>query len=591
MCSVSLCAQSFSGTPAITNFSRTDYHAGTQNWAIAQDSRGIMYFGNNKGLLEFDGANWQIFPLPNRTIVRSLACSNTGNIYIGGQDEIGYIKMTTHQEPEYISLTHLIPSELKGFEDIWKIFIFSDKVLFCSQKYIFQLKNNVITPILPGNSRFENFFKFEEKVYVQIHETGLFQLEDDVLNPIRDGEIFANTRIVAILPYNLRQILIVTAAQGLFLMNEVGIHPYPTAASAFLTKHQAYCALQLTDKRYAIGTAQNGLLIIDTTGTPEVHVNATTALQNNTILSLYQDVQQNLWVGLDNGIDYIEINSPFSTIQSDAGIGGTGYASIVHKDKLYLGTNQGLFYGNLNVKPLQFYPVQNAAGQVWNLHTFDENLMSCQHKGISLLTDNGLRSLSTVQGAWKFIQLSQYSGYAIEGTYIGLYLYKIKIADSSNSPDWQSLGKINGFDESARVFEEDENGNIWVSHAYKGLYKIQLSKDLRRAEDITFYTTDYGLPANLFINVCKIYGELVFTTPKGIYTYKKENDRFVEHEEFSDIFGKNRNIHRLVEDENGNIWFSIDNDFGVLKVKEKGVFNKLEANIFSPSTGRSCRWF
>lgn len=32
----------------------SDYNAGIQNWAIAQDERGVMYFGNNSGLLEFD---------------------------------------------------------------------------------------------------------------------------------------------------------------------------------------------------------------------------------------------------------------------------------------------------------------------------------------------------------------------------------------------------------------------------------------------------------------------------------------------------------------------------------------------------------
>jgi hypothetical protein len=43
------------GTPFIRNFSRLEYRAGTQNWAIAQDQKGFMYFANNEGLLVFDG--------------------------------------------------------------------------------------------------------------------------------------------------------------------------------------------------------------------------------------------------------------------------------------------------------------------------------------------------------------------------------------------------------------------------------------------------------------------------------------------------------------------------------------------------------
>ncbi len=149
------------------------------------------------------------------------------------------------------------------------------------------------------------------------------------------------------------------------------------------------------------------------------------------------------------------------------------------------------------------------------------------------------------------------------------------------SPDWKLVQKLEGFNESARVFEEDADGNIWVSHAYKGLYKIKISENLKSIEKITFYNSSHGLPVDLFINVTKIRKELIFTTPKGIYKYEKGNDHFILHNEFNEIFGPDRNFHRLLEDELGNIWFSVDSDFGVLKVKEQGVFNKLEIAYFN----------
>ena len=37
------------GIPFIRNYPRNVYNAGTQNWAITQDNRGIMYFGNKIG--------------------------------------------------------------------------------------------------------------------------------------------------------------------------------------------------------------------------------------------------------------------------------------------------------------------------------------------------------------------------------------------------------------------------------------------------------------------------------------------------------------------------------------------------------------
>jgi len=77
------------GYPLINNYSPKEYGADTQNWAIMQDERGIMYFGNNLGLLEYDGSDWKLYPLPNNSTVRSLALGENGKIYAGGVGDLG----------------------------------------------------------------------------------------------------------------------------------------------------------------------------------------------------------------------------------------------------------------------------------------------------------------------------------------------------------------------------------------------------------------------------------------------------------------------------------------------------------------------
>jgi ligand-binding sensor domain-containing protein/DNA-binding CsgD family transcriptional regulator len=576
------------GSPSITNFSRSDYQAGTQNWAILQDKRGIVYFANNKGLLEFDGTNWQTFPLPNATIARSLSFDTDGRLYIGAQSEMGYLEPNEEGKNIFKSLAHLIPEELQGFEDIWKIFIEEESILFCSEKAVFRLKGEDIAVISPGESRFDNFFQLADKIFILDKEKGLFSLVGDQLIPYPDGVLFKDQRIIAILPHEENQSLIVTVTKGLFLMDESGIRPWQTEASSFLSAYQPYCGIQLTDGRYAIGTSQNGLIIIDREGIPVMHLNHENGLQNNTILSIYQDIQQNLWLGLDNGIDYAIINSPFSTIRSVEGIEGTGYTSIIHQNNLYLGTNQGLFYTPWTAKSKglaaeKFKPVENTIGQIWSLNKLGNEVIVGQHKGAFYLKENEAIPFSATQGAWKFMALNAHPGYAIGGTYSGILLYKNQNADltGDNTPDWKMIRKLDGFNESARVFEEDEEGNIWISHAYKGLFKVELSDDLMSIKKTSTYNSSNGLPVDLFINVSKIRKELIFTTPKGIFKYKKEEDRFVEHEEFTEFFGTNKEVHYLKEDELGNIWFAVNDDFGVLNVQEKGVFNKVERLFFN----------
>ena len=569
-------------SPSVTNFSRSDYHAGTQNWYIQQDESGLMYSGNNKGLLQFDGTNWQTYLLPNRTIVRSLAFGDEDRLYVGGQNEIGYLSYTDQGNRTYTSLNPRIPKNVLGFEDIWKIIPNDDGIFFCSEEVVFHYQEEQLTPILPHGERFENFFFCQGELLFQDKSQGLFLYTKGQLKYVAQSDIFSDSRITAILPRSPKEQLIITLSDGFFIRNEKGIQPWVNNSTAFIEQHQAYCAISLSNGRIAIGSAQNGLLIMGQEGNPLQHINQDKGLQNNTVLSMCEDRHQNLWLGLDNGIDYVEINSPFSTILNS---NETGYTSIIHDGNLYLGTNQGLFYtpwdeSNNPFEKATFQIIENTLGQVWNINKIDNEIIICQHKGASYLRGNRAVPFSNVEGAWKFMKLSKHPNYAIEGTYSGLYLYKKQVS-SNNDTDWQLIRHLEGFDESARVFEEDEQGYIWISHAYKGLFRVKLSDQLDRIETIDSYTTAQGLPNDLFINVAKIRDKLLFTTTKGVYEYDEKGNRFLPYKAFNDIFGKEKNVHRLLEDESGDIWFSVDKDFGVLKVKEEGVSTKLEVEYFN----------
>ena len=574
------------GSPIISHFEKSDYHAGTQNWAAIQDGRGIMYFGNNKGLLEFDGTSWRTYQLPNHTIVRSLATDLNGRLYVGGQDELGYLNSDDSGNVNYISLTDAIPENYQSFADIWKIFVLGQQIFFCSQRAIFLLEAGELVVVTPEN-KFETFFECQGKFFVQDNQLGLLVWDQDHFIPVPQGRNFAHIRLAAILPYQKDQYLLVSTTQGLFLMDDTQIIPWDAEVSSFLATHQAYSAVQLSGGRYAIGTAQNGLVIIDADGTPAMHLNQANGLQNNTVLCIFHDKHKNLWLGLDNGIDYVESSAPFSIIGNEEGVEGTGYVSVIHQGKLYLGTNQGLYTldwpKNENpFKPGKFQAVKGIRGQVWSLNKLGDDLIVGLHEGACQIRQNQVIPLSTVEGAWKFVQFAQHPNYAIEGTYSGLYLYERQaVPASSLEASWKMIQKLEGFDESARVIEEDEAGHIWVSHAYKGLYKISLDLPSRTLQEVAFYDTKDGLPTAININVAKVRRQLIFTTPQCIYQYDEASNRFVKSPVFNPLFGEQANIHRLLEDQTRNIWFSVNHNFGLLKVKEQGVFNQVDKIYFN----------
>lgn len=104
-------AQNTIGLPVIINYSKVDFKGGSQTWDIKQDKNGLMYFANNEGLISFDGTYWKIYPLPNRTIVRSVDIGSNNRIYVGGQGEMGYFMADANGFLQYQSLTGLLPKK------------------------------------------------------------------------------------------------------------------------------------------------------------------------------------------------------------------------------------------------------------------------------------------------------------------------------------------------------------------------------------------------------------------------------------------------------------------------------------------------
>ena len=86
------CKSQQAGLPYIQNFTPKEYGAHSQNWAIIQDQRGIIYVGNTEGLLEYDGISWRLIkPSGKANIVFSLAVDKNNRIYVGSFNELGYL--------------------------------------------------------------------------------------------------------------------------------------------------------------------------------------------------------------------------------------------------------------------------------------------------------------------------------------------------------------------------------------------------------------------------------------------------------------------------------------------------------------------
>ena len=575
-------SQNTIGLPDISNYSKLSYNAGLQNWDIKQDRDGIVYFANNEGLLSFDGKNWKIYPLPNKTIVRSVEIGDENRIYVGGQDELGYFSPNGGGTLVYHSLTNLIPSKNRSFEDVWDIITYGKSIFFRSPTKIFQYNSGSIT-VFKATSEWAYLASCKNKLYAHDYQAGLLEFKNDSWQPVVTNYTFSkNDPITGILP-NADGAIITTLKNGLFYYQNDIITPLKGGAANSIQKERIYNAITINKEWIALATSGGGVYIINNKGEMVQKFSTTEGLQNNNILCIFLDNKQNLWLGLNNGIDFIAYNSAIKHISPKL-LDESGYTAIIQNQHLYIGTSNGLY--NVALQPIKdlsfskgdFSFVQNSNGQAWGLALINNQLILGHHEGAFFVNQNTASPFSNKPGFWNFTPLSNMtpSTVVIGGTYKGLTLF-----DAKANKLIESL-EIPNFLESSRYVTIDGEENIWVSHPYHGVYKIE--KNSTGIYTTKQYQINEGLPSILNNHIYKIKNRIVVATESGVYEYSPEKDKFEVATSYSALIG-NQSVRYLKEDREGNIWFIHEKGLGVIdytgKVPQVIYIPELKAKMLS----------
>ena len=555
------------GLPDVINYTKQFYGAGLQSWDIKQDKNGIIYLANNEGLLSFDGKNWSLYPLPNKTIVRSVEIGPDNLIYVGGQDEMGYFAPAVNGQLQYHSLTQFIPAKDKSFGDVWDIISLQKNIFFRSANKIFKFNNNVVATY-KANSEWAYMGTSNGKLYAHDYKTGLLSFENNTWNPLPvKNELPLNGPVTTVIPINKDSTLVTTLKNGLFILSKNGIFKIQSVNNSLFENERIYAATVINEKWIALATNNSGVYIIDLNGNIIQSFSRTEGLQNNNVLSIFLDNQHNLWLGLDNGIDLIAYNSAIKEI-NPVSQSGSGYTALIYNNRLFLGTSNGLYNvalqqtEDLSFSKGIFSAVNNTKGQTWGLAAINNQLLLGHHEGAFIIKDNNAQFISTLNGYWNFIPLTNTfpTEQIVAGNYKGLILFNYK-----NNQFTQS-GEVPGFTESSRFVAIDNDDNIWVSHPYHGVYKISKKNDGSFLTET--YTDKNGLPSALNNHVYKIKNEIVVAAEKGVFIYNQQRNIFEPSLFYKKLLGE-QSLRYLKEDESGNIWFIHEKTLGVIDMSGK----------------------
>ena len=540
----------------VVSFTRNKYEGGTQNWAIAQDKHNRLYIANNEGLLVYNGTNWQLHPVPNKTIVRSIVFGTDGKLYAGAQDELGYYAPDKVGKLQFTSLKHLLPTQDRIFADVWQVVATDHEVFFRTNTKIFKLSEEKLT-VYPTNAAWLSLYKHEGQILAHDTQLGLLIYKHNHWQSfLPKDSLPPNFFITDLVQFQKGISLLSTVSNGLYLLTQKELKPYPLKPIGIQVNQHFTSLCMLQDGNFLAGTYFNGIYKISVEGTVLENISTKNGMPNNTVRCLFTDTYRGIWAGLDNGLAFFTYNDAIKHINPPIFNNGTGYDVKVLNDALYFALSTGLLslstQSATDLSAIAQEPKSILDGLTWNLSVIDNQLLAGRDDGLFVINNKQASLISQSTGYWTCRPIQQTSPVSIiAGNYLGTHFFEI------DNKKFTDLGSIEKFKESSRYIETDGN-SIWISHPYRGIYKITLPN-----KSIRLFSQKDGLPTNLDNHVFKIKGEIVFATPQGIYEYNSNSATISKSKTYAEIFGE-KPIRYMKEDEKGSIWFVQGKMLGVV---------------------------
>lgn len=532
--------------PYFKNYDLSEYNAGNQNWGISKADDGRFYVANNKGLLEYDGLKWNLLPMPNKTTLRSVLAVED-KIYVGSYEEFGYWERNKFGQLKYYSLSdHLNPKEFLN-EEFWQIVKLPDALVFRSFLNIYIYKNGEITKVKPPSTVL-SCNVVDGLLYISTLKHGIYTLNDKSITPLITDDEIIDAKIISITKKD-QQLLISTSLRGMFKYAKGIVNPWKAEINSIIEKQQLNAFSQMNNGNMIFGTIKDGIYITNADGKVLFHIHKENGLINNTVLSQYVDDEDQLWLGLDNGLASADLSSPYLFYNDVSGNLGAVYDVIKYQNTVYVGSNTGLYYLDED-KTLQF--VEGSQGQVWDLKEVEGDLFCGHNNGTYLVKEKRLELISAYTGGYVIKKVPGIPKTYIQGTYAGL----VKFQKIDHRWTAKHLGRTTI---PIRFLVFEDTHTAWVAHAYKGLYRVKFNSTYDSILKFDNYENK-GLWSPYNARIYAIKNDICITTNDGWQKYEPLLDSIVSFPLLNNNFGKSSYIIS-------------EKDIPMLAVKQKNSIN------------------
>ncbi len=600
------------GVPIVTNYQHAITKGSEQNWCITQDSRGIIYVGNNdKGVLEYDGVEWRRILVPKDPMILSMVTGDDGVVYVGAVSEFGFLAPDRHGEMQYRSISDTLDQNLYSFWGVRRTYFHQGKVYFCSFNYIFiyDTSSKQLNILQTAENSLYSFL-VEGTLYVSNLDMGLMKFQDGRHIKMPGGDYFKEMTITGMVQFDETRILVGTFFYGLYLYN-------PQSGS--IEKNFAEPKLDdlliegnITDIRpfqddFVISTLNSGVVILTREGQAREIINENEGLIDEQVPSVYYNDQKEapglLWIPNFMGVSKLEPSNPFRVFTEMSGFKGFITDIKQFNGRLFISTFGGLYYKSSTSTGTSFIELPVIGGEtIRQLFLFTPSarrffLLASSENGIYVVDQQ--MHVTTMEdlvvnpskeepgngeySGWFLLQDPKHQNrlYAGKSQLVGLEYSRGR---------WEEFMRISRLPDDEILQKKciDKYGYFWGSSEFM-VTRIDLEPPAQAT--VKFLDHEDGLPSNdnnhVFLD--PETDEVLLGTRNGFYRYNFFRDTFYRDTFYNSVLPPGENlVMAFHKDLDGDFWFSFENcagewtelvaskTDGVLQVIQEKSFQRLE---------------
>jgi signal transduction histidine kinase/CheY-like chemotaxis protein len=514
------------GVPLVRNFSQKELKFPGQIWGVAQDRRGVMYFGGTRSVLEYDGATWRRIAVPANT-VRQLAMDANGRMWLGSVGTFGYIGEDANGTSKYFPLLDKIPPEHRAFNDVWQVLPTPAGVFFRTYARIFRWDGQRMHS-WPSDTRWEGLGTAHGRVYAVRGGVGLVEIRGDEIVPVPGGEAYKDSVRVHLYPYDDRRILVAARFKQLSLFDGQKAVTFPTGADDYLRTALPYSTIVLPDGALCIVTTVGGAVIVERDGRLRRLLNRDFGLAGNSVTFAATDRVGNLWLTRGDGISRVEINAPLSvlsprSVSSTVRFQGSLYAADATSgqalSRIVADTATGLSV---------LRPVTTGTSQAFWLLPLNQTsggppsqLLAGSGIGVLRVEGDTARPLlpDRRDAVFNLLHSKRDPNRVFLGTLTGVGSIRWQ------NGRWIDEGAVPGLTSRTQILAEEQDGRLWADQNNNAIIRITIPPAGITAATVERFDPSSGVPAER-VSLTTVHGQILVTSSAGVFRFDPATRRF-----------------------------------------------------------------